>query len=263
MAISALYGSGETGDWWLPVSGKCWQDTGGSTPATAHGDPIARIDGQQGAINLLQSTSGNRPTLDTSDISGREQVYTAGTKYFDTLAFAITRAGGLTFFSGHKISLASTYQLFFEQSPFYNPMMFLKDDNKYGWNIGTNVGGVDNMIAQSDPSTAPSGYHTLIARVKESGASFESSIWVEGTKVVSTTGTYFGPDGTDTYTVFNRATGSLIPNLRTPVFGWRGKWSDDTEVATLHADITALLSAPAAGGKGFRQRTCRLRPSRL
>jgi hypothetical protein len=57
-----LFGAGETGDWWnFADLTKMWTDTGGTAAVAAAGDSIARADGQVGAIQATQSTSGNRP----------------------------------------------------------------------------------------------------------------------------------------------------------------------------------------------------------
>jgi hypothetical protein len=60
--------SSNTGGWWDPSDhSTTWQDVAGTTPATAAGDPVARIDDKSGNGNhLLQATSGNRPILRTS-----------------------------------------------------------------------------------------------------------------------------------------------------------------------------------------------------
>jgi len=61
-----LFASGEVGDVWNPYdSGTTWQDTSATT-AAGLGDDVARIDGLAGNHNLLQATSGRRPTLGAS-----------------------------------------------------------------------------------------------------------------------------------------------------------------------------------------------------
>lgn len=61
---SSLFQASETGGWWEVRSGQVFQDTAGTTPATADGDPVARVNDLSGNANhLLQSTAGARPTL--------------------------------------------------------------------------------------------------------------------------------------------------------------------------------------------------------
>jgi len=63
---ASLFSSGEVGDVWNPYdSGSTWQDTSATT-AAGLGDDVARIDGLAGNANLLQATSGSRPTLGAS-----------------------------------------------------------------------------------------------------------------------------------------------------------------------------------------------------
>lgn len=55
---------GVPGGYYSLASGTVWQDTAGTAPATADGDPVARVDDQSGHANhLLQATSGERPLL--------------------------------------------------------------------------------------------------------------------------------------------------------------------------------------------------------
>lgn len=53
--------------WWDPSDiSTLWQDTAGTTPVTADGDPVARIDDKSGnGRNLTQSTSTARPLYKT------------------------------------------------------------------------------------------------------------------------------------------------------------------------------------------------------
>lgn len=53
--------------WWRVVPGSIWQDTAGTTAATADGDPVGRVDDLSGNTrHLLQSTAAARPVLRTS-----------------------------------------------------------------------------------------------------------------------------------------------------------------------------------------------------
>jgi len=64
---AALYLSGEAGDWFDPSDlSKMWQDTAGTTPITADGQTVARIDGQRGLVSLRQATAAQRAQYKTS-----------------------------------------------------------------------------------------------------------------------------------------------------------------------------------------------------
>jgi hypothetical protein len=62
--IAALFGNDEQGEL-LHISDTetTWQDTGATTPSTAVGHPIARVDGLVNSQNATQSTAGNRPVF--------------------------------------------------------------------------------------------------------------------------------------------------------------------------------------------------------
>lgn len=72
---------------WLKSDTGLWQDTAGTTAATANGDPIGRWDDQSGnGRNATQSTSGARPTLSTATQYGgiNSVEFTAATgQWFD------------------------------------------------------------------------------------------------------------------------------------------------------------------------------------
>jgi hypothetical protein len=64
---NALFASGESGDWFDPSDlSRMWQDTAGTTPITADGQSVARIDGQRGVVSLRQSDAARRPLYKTS-----------------------------------------------------------------------------------------------------------------------------------------------------------------------------------------------------
>jgi len=64
---NALFANGESGDWFDPSDlSRMWQDTAGTTPITADGQSVARIDGQRGVVSLRQATPGSRPLYKTS-----------------------------------------------------------------------------------------------------------------------------------------------------------------------------------------------------
>jgi hypothetical protein len=60
--LSRLFLSSDIGDFgYARTTGKLWQDTAGTTPVTASGDPVARMDGERGVLSLRQSTGAARP----------------------------------------------------------------------------------------------------------------------------------------------------------------------------------------------------------
>jgi hypothetical protein len=64
---NSLFAAGEAGDWFDPSDlSKMWQDTAGTTPVTADGQSVARIDGQRGVVSLRQATAANRSLYKTS-----------------------------------------------------------------------------------------------------------------------------------------------------------------------------------------------------
>lgn len=64
---SALFAAGEAGDWWDAADlSRMWQDTAGTVPVTASGDPVARWDGQRGLVSLQQATASRRPLYQTA-----------------------------------------------------------------------------------------------------------------------------------------------------------------------------------------------------
>jgi hypothetical protein len=84
---NALFASGEAGDWFDPSDlSRMWQDTAGTTPVTADGQTVARIDGQRGVVSLRQSDAAKRPAYKTS--AGLHWLQFDGTN--DALASAAT-----------------------------------------------------------------------------------------------------------------------------------------------------------------------------
>jgi len=56
---------------WLKSDTGLWQDTAGTVPATAHGDPVGRWDDQSGNNrHATQATAGARPTISTANQYG-------------------------------------------------------------------------------------------------------------------------------------------------------------------------------------------------
>lgn len=65
---AALFAAGGTGAWFDPFDmSTLWKDTAGTTPVTADGDLVARMDDKSGAgANATQGTSSKRPTFRTA-----------------------------------------------------------------------------------------------------------------------------------------------------------------------------------------------------
>jgi hypothetical protein len=62
---TTLFAGGQTGGWWDPSDlTSMFQDSAGTTPVTAAGQPVGRINDKSGnGNNLLQTTAGARPVL--------------------------------------------------------------------------------------------------------------------------------------------------------------------------------------------------------
>jgi hypothetical protein len=74
---NVLFASGEAGDWFDPSDlSRMWQDTAGTTPVTADGQTVARIDGQRGVVSLQQSDAAKRPAYAFAPITGRRNLLT-------------------------------------------------------------------------------------------------------------------------------------------------------------------------------------------
>jgi len=70
--IASLYAGGHRGIAWdLDQIGTLWQNSTGTTPVTAYGDPVGRVDGVSGNGNAwVQATSSRRPTYARRPKSG-------------------------------------------------------------------------------------------------------------------------------------------------------------------------------------------------
>jgi hypothetical protein len=66
-AVAALFSAGEQGGWYDPSDfSTLFQDSAGTTPVTAAGQPVGRMLDKSGRGNhLMQATAGARPTLQT------------------------------------------------------------------------------------------------------------------------------------------------------------------------------------------------------
>lgn len=87
----SLFASGEQGAWYDPSDlSSMFQDTAGTIPVTAVGQPVARINDKSGVgLHALQATGANQPTLE-QDVNGNYYLDFNGTTDFLAVAFAPT-----------------------------------------------------------------------------------------------------------------------------------------------------------------------------
>lgn len=119
----SLWSSGERGAWLDPSNiSSLWQDTAGTTPVTATGQAVARIDDLSGNGNhFIQPTSGNRPVYQV-DGSGYPylQFTAASSKYMyvnnvsnllslGTKSFTFLAAAKLDSMTGYGSLFARSY----------------------------------------------------------------------------------------------------------------------------------------------------------
>jgi hypothetical protein len=106
-----LYAASEKGAWYDPSDfSTMWQDTAGTTPVTATGQSVARIDDKSGnAKHLLQGTAGSMPVLQ-QDAGGNYYLDFDGTDDFMSCAsFDLTTTDCVTVTAGlRKDSDAAT-----------------------------------------------------------------------------------------------------------------------------------------------------------
>jgi hypothetical protein len=61
---SALFADGQVGDWFDPSDfTRMWEDSAGSTPVTAAGDPVGKLVGKLRGYTATQATAAARPTV--------------------------------------------------------------------------------------------------------------------------------------------------------------------------------------------------------
>lgn len=74
-----------------------FQDTSATTPVTADGQSIARINDQVNSNDVSQPTAGDRPTYETGEMNGRPVIrFTSDYLYHATVG---GRAGNFTIFT--------------------------------------------------------------------------------------------------------------------------------------------------------------------
>lgn len=101
---SRLFAAAEVGAWYDPSDiSTLWQDTAGTTPVTATGQSVARIDDKSGnGKHAIQSTSANRPTWQ-QDGSGYYYLSFNGTNhYLECASSAIPLVNLAVFIAGFE-----------------------------------------------------------------------------------------------------------------------------------------------------------------
>lgn len=114
-----LFASGKKGVWYDPSDfGTMFQDSAGTTPVTAVGQPVGKILDKSGNGNhASQGTSANRPTLQV-DGTGRYYLAFNGTNSFLTTASVdLSATAQLTMFAGYKKLTTATQILIETSSP--------------------------------------------------------------------------------------------------------------------------------------------------
>jgi hypothetical protein len=85
---------------WLKADAGLWQDTAGTTAASADADPVGRWDDQSGqGNNVTQATAGKRPLLKLAIQNGRPVIRFDGADDFLSVALTLTPPGHLFFVS--------------------------------------------------------------------------------------------------------------------------------------------------------------------
>ena len=113
-----LFASAEKGGWWDPSDfSTMFQDTAGTTPVTATGQSVARINDKSGnAKHLLQSTAGSRPTLQ-QDGAGKYYLDFDGTADFMSVtAVDLSGTDAATAIAGVRKSSDAAAGIIFEHS---------------------------------------------------------------------------------------------------------------------------------------------------
>lgn len=101
--ITSLFSSGEQGCWYDPSDmTTMWQDSAGTTPVTAAGQPVGKILDKSGRGNhATQATAGSRPTLQT-DETGNYYLSFAGAQFLDSGNVALTGTANVSVFAAAR-----------------------------------------------------------------------------------------------------------------------------------------------------------------
>lgn len=183
-----LFASSETGGAWDPANTTTlWQDTSATTPVTASGQSVARMDDISGnGKHWLQSDASRRPTytesgslkyLSFAQGSGDDYmtITAPGFKFFDSSHFfavqvqsALSTNGGLLSWRGSSSDWNSGDGIVWEIGSSNN--QFLVYHNTAQINLGSTIG--------TPPWAAPHYFHTLLG-----GGSREARLYKDGTLV--------------------------------------------------------------------------------
>lgn len=229
-AIAASF-VGQDGAHYLPSEeGTLWQDTAGTVPATADGDPIARVDDISGNNNhALQSSASLRPTL---RVSGDEKwIEFGGTQWL------ICPAGAL---GGNVVSLTMAGALSGTQiGQFPRPIAFGSTDQ------GTAAGSARETFgfaqdgslrfdgAFAAGATLPTTRH--VRRGRRDGTRVYQS--VNGVQTTNST-TAGADDAIDEFVLGGGTAGTLfIGNIHEAIF--LNTYIDDTAAAAWDAQLAA------------------------
>lgn len=251
MAISSLYTGSRVGDYWIPSTSHAFTDAG-TTPVASDGDLIYQINGQRGSINLVQTTSGNRPTW-RSNVAGLGRAYEldgAG----DCFADISINYGSSGATAGTTIGIlwipdtTSAYQNIFEAGVSNrDPMIWIDSSNREEMN-GGGTGGI-NLPTVTASDAISEAVHTSIFRNKKGQVEcFRDGV----SKGLSTSATNDHLSTALTANIHNRGGASTLKGQVAcfVLIAGDGGWCDDTEVATLHSELMALL--PSTGNRRRR-----------
>lgn len=244
MAIGDIF-TGAAGDWWKPAAGSMWLDSGGTSAATANNETLGRLTGQQGSINLLQTTHPNHePTLKTALTPAGFNAYLcdgSGDRW-DDFNLNFGSPGQSTFFWAAKRTALGSYHNFYEADTggAYEPNCWSAPSNIWEVNGSGSPGALKPVGANPGDD-----WHTGITRADDTNG---CDLWINGTQVDSATasGASGHPTGSKPVSWHNRSGGATF-NGWVAVIGVIARRISNGEVTALHTDLNAYIAAAAAG----------------
>lgn len=168
--------------WWDPSDlSTMWQDTAGTTPVTADGDVVARIDDKSGnSRNFTQSTSGARPVYRTS--GGLHWLEFAGSGDWMINSATLATLYGSTTFNAVVSARADSITL--STTPLLAPAVLHGDEGAVtvGW-AATSLIGTSNFDGSTDYTSVANtlGDDVVVYARHESGTLYLSrnSVFVD------------------------------------------------------------------------------------
>lgn len=168
--------------WWDPSDlSTMWQDTAGTTPVTADGDVVARIDDKSGnSRNFTQSTSGARPVYRTS--GGLHWLEFAGSGDWMINSATLATLYGATTFNAVVSARADSITL--STTPLLAPAVLHGDEGAVtvGW-AATSLIGTSNFDGSTDYTSVANtlGDDVVVYARHESGTLYLSrnSVFVD------------------------------------------------------------------------------------